>query len=89
MLLKKYLTAYDVIVFLFIFGAPNIAEYVPKNTFIDRRDFASDEELAKFLLEMTEEEFNTISEKYQRIFIICSILCFSYYIPGRDNCRCN
>ena len=43
-------------------GAPNITEYVPKKTFIDRRDFTSDEDLAKFLQEMTEEEF----KQYQK-----------------------
>jgi alpha(1,3/1,4) fucosyltransferase len=43
-------------------GAPNITEYVPKDTFIDRRNFTDDEELAKFLIKMTEVEF----KQYQK-----------------------
>lgn len=39
-------------------GAPNITDYVPKGAFIDRRNFINDEDLAEFLLEMTEKEFN-------------------------------
>ena len=38
-------------------GAPNIEKYVPKDCFIDRRDFANMEELYAFLKNMTEEEY--------------------------------
>lgn len=30
-------------------GASNICEYVPKSSFVDRRDFASDQEVYDFL----------------------------------------
>lgn len=39
-------------------GAPNIAQYVDPDTFIDRRQFKNDAELAKFLKQMTEKEYN-------------------------------
>lgn len=56
-------------------GAPNITDYVDADTFIDRRKFKDDEELAKFITEMTEEEYNKYlkagerfvqSEKYKK-----------------------
>ncbi len=40
-------------------GAPNIEKYVPKTCFIDRRDFASMEDLYAFMKAMTQEEYNT------------------------------
>ena len=43
-------------------GAPNIEEYVDADTFIDRRQFKNDEELAKFLVGMKEEEYNKYIE---------------------------
>lgn len=39
-------------------GAPNIEKYVPKTCFIDRRDFASMEDLYAFMKAMTKEEYN-------------------------------
>lgn len=39
-------------------GAPNIADYIPKECFIDFRDFPSVEELARYLSAMTEAEFD-------------------------------
>jgi hypothetical protein len=39
-------------------GAPNVEKYIPKNCFIDRRDFASDEELYYFLKNMDESQYN-------------------------------
>lgn len=39
-------------------GAPNIGEYVPKNVFIDRRQFDTEEDLAGFLLNLSKEQFN-------------------------------
>lgn len=38
-------------------GAPNVCEYVPADCFIDRRQFASDEELLLFLKKMSKEEW--------------------------------
>jgi len=39
-------------------GAPNITNYVDADTFIDRRKFQNNDELAKFITSMTEEEYN-------------------------------
>ncbi|MEK7069952.1 MAG: glycosyltransferase family 10 [Patescibacteria group bacterium] len=48
-------------------GAENIADYVDKNTFIDRRKFKSDKELFDFLNKIDENEYNkylSAIEKY-------------------------
>jgi alpha(1,3/1,4) fucosyltransferase len=39
-------------------GAPNVLEFVPKETFIDKRYFKSYEELYKYLKGMSEAEYN-------------------------------
>lgn len=39
-------------------GANNIAHYIPKSCFIDRRDFGSMQELYDYLRAMNEEEYN-------------------------------
>ncbi len=41
-------------------GAPNVEQYVPKNCFIDRRDFASNQEMYDYLKNMPEETYNNI-----------------------------
>ena len=38
-------------------GAPDIKNYIPKECFIDRRDFTSHDQLYKFIKNMTENEF--------------------------------
>ena len=38
-------------------GAPNVTEYIPKNTFIDKRNFNSYEELYKYLKNMSDREY--------------------------------
>lgn len=38
-------------------GADNITDYIPKECFIDKRDFSDYEELASFLENMTEEDY--------------------------------
>lgn len=50
------------------YGAPNITDYVPSNTFIDRRNFNSDIELLHFLNKINEEEYNQILQNI-RIFL--------------------
>ncbi|MBC7498174.1 hypothetical protein H7170_00860 [Candidatus Gracilibacteria bacterium] len=40
-------------------GASNITDYVPKNCFIDYRDFGDFQILEKFLSNLTEREYNT------------------------------
>ncbi|NGX47910.1 MAG: hypothetical protein K1000chlam3_01295 [Chlamydiae bacterium] len=44
-------------------GAPNIEEYIPKDCFIDWRDFFSLEELYAFLKNMTEGEYEGYLER--------------------------
>lgn len=39
------------------YGAPNIANYIPSNCFIDRRLFSNDAALYQFLKDMTEEQY--------------------------------
>lgn len=40
-------------------GAPNISDYVPADCFIDKRNFASPEELYNFLSTMTQERYDS------------------------------
>lgn len=47
-------------------GAPNIEKYVDTDTFIDRRKFKDDAELAEFITKMTEEEYNKYIKAGQR-----------------------
>jgi len=46
-------------------GASNITDYVPKECFIDKRDFSSYEELYAFLKGMTEEEYQNYLDAIQ------------------------
>lgn len=46
-------------------GAPNIADYVDAKAFIDRRRFKSDAELEKYLLSITEHEYEQFQEAMQ------------------------
>lgn len=50
-------------------GADNVTDYIPKECFIDKRDFKSYDDLYDYLINMTEEEYNqriTAIEKYLR-----------------------
>jgi hypothetical protein len=40
-------------------GAPNINDYLPADTFIDRRKFSSEDELASFLLSIDETKYES------------------------------
>lgn len=46
-------------------GASNVAEYVDKDAFIDRRLFKSNEELEEYLVHMTEKDYNRFQEAMQ------------------------
>jgi alpha(1,3/1,4) fucosyltransferase len=46
-------------------GAPNITEHIPKNCFIDRRDFSSHEELYAHLKNMEEREYLEIQKNIE------------------------
>ncbi len=43
-------------------GASNVAELIPKECFVDRRDFASEQELYEFMQGMNEETYNRYLE---------------------------
>ena len=58
-------------------GAENVTEYIPKNCFIDKRDFDSYEDLYNFILNITEKQYNKYikniekylkSDKYLNLF---------------------
>jgi len=51
------------------YGAPNIQKYIPKECFIDYRDFGSYERLYKYLKNMSEIEFKAYLEQ-ARSFIL-------------------
>jgi len=40
------------------YGAPNVTDYIPENTFIDFRKFKSYDELYGYIKNMTQEEYN-------------------------------
>jgi hypothetical protein len=46
------------------YGAPNVTDYIPEETFIDRRKF-SDEELYRFISMMPESQYNRYLEAAQ------------------------
>jgi len=62
-------------------GAENIIDYVPKNCFIDRRDFASNEELYWHLKLMSEEEYENYLQNIREFLRSDQALLFSkeYY----------
>lgn len=47
-------------------GASNIEEYIDPATFVDRRKFRSDAELARFLVNVTETEYNAYLQAADR-----------------------
>ena len=49
-------------------GAVNITDYVPKECFIDRRDFSSDDELYSFLKNMEEATYQNYMDAIQIYF---------------------
>ena len=47
-------------------GADNVTEYIPKECFVDKRDFNNYDELYNYLKNMTEEEYNQFVENVKR-----------------------
>lgn len=47
-------------------GASNISDYIPKSCFIDRRDFATDQQLYTYLKEMPEHIYNNYIREIQK-----------------------
>ena len=58
-------------------GAPNITDYVPRECFIDRREFASYDELYAFLKNMSEETYNTYMKNIETFLSSERALAFS------------
>ncbi len=38
-------------------GAPDVTDYIPADTFVDRREFASNEQMYRYLEDMSEQEY--------------------------------
>ncbi len=47
------------------FGAYNIEEFIPKNCFVDRRDFANNQALYNYLINMNKETYMTYMQNIQ------------------------
>lgn len=47
-------------------GAPNITDHIPKNCFIDRRDFATHDELFTFLLNFSKNDYDTYLDNIKK-----------------------
>lgn len=75
-------------------GADNVTDYIPKDCFIDRREFASDEELYQYLKTMKKDEYQDYINNIKRFLGSAQALVFSfdYYVdivleaiePGYD-----
>jgi len=61
-------------------GAPNIEEHIPKDLFIDRRDYKSNVELINYLRAIRESEYNEIIKK-----IKCYLISPDFYKWSPDN----
>jgi alpha(1,3/1,4) fucosyltransferase len=59
-------------------GASNIANYVPNNCFIDRRDFKNNHELYQFLKAMSENEYRNYIENIRRFLTSDQSKLFSH-----------
>jgi alpha(1,3/1,4) fucosyltransferase len=62
-------------------GAPNITDYVPADCFIDRRHFASNEELLAYLQAMTREEWEGYVRRGREFLLTdkAQLFTFSHY----------
>lgn len=58
-------------------GAHNIKDYIPQNCFIDKRDFASYDELYQFLKGMTQKEYQSYIDNIKRFMASPQALRFS------------
>lgn len=55
---EKIFDAFQAKVIPVYWGAKNITDYIPKECFVDKRDFNSYDELYSYLTNMSEEEYN-------------------------------
>lgn len=60
-------------------GAINIYDFVPEGTFIDRRKFSSNDELASFIINMNENEYNIYINKINEYL---NSELFSRFLPS-------
>ncbi len=58
-------------------GAPNITDYIPENTFIDKRNFKTYEELYSYIKNMPEKEYITYLENIKNFVMSDKIYPFS------------
>jgi len=54
---RRYLTRFSPGCVPIYWGAPNIKDYIPEDTFIDKREFPTWEGLYKYMKEMTDSEY--------------------------------
>ena len=58
-------------------GATDVEKYVPKNTFIDVRDFDSYDKIIDFIVDLTEEEINSYRKRIKEFVTSNQSYCFS------------
>ncbi|MCK5632135.1 hypothetical protein KAH94_00120 [bacterium] len=59
-------------------GANNITDYVPKNCFIDRRDFEDNDQLYQYLKTMNEQEYQEYTGNIKKYLASSQALLFSW-----------
>ncbi|MCK9265610.1 glycosyltransferase family 10 [bacterium] len=59
------------------FGAPNITDYIPANTFIDKRNFKNYEELYRYLKDMRDSEYIRYLDSIKNFVLSDKIYPFS------------
>ena len=62
-------------------GAPDIADYIPENCFIDFRKFKDFEDLSRFLKSMDEKTFDRYSENMKNFF--ASDMYYTHFSPEK------
>ena len=65
-------------------GAPNVTDYIPKNCFIDRRDFGSNAEVYDFIKSMSQGVYETYLKNIQ-IFLDSDqarLFARDHYVPA-------
>ena len=60
-------------------GAPNITEYIPANTFIDGRRFASYEEMHTYMIAIDEAQYNSYLANIQQFLDSEAFQKFTYH----------
>ncbi|MBT9150745.1 MAG: hypothetical protein DDT40_00924 [candidate division WS2 bacterium] len=58
-------------------GAPNVTDHIPADTFIDRRDFKTHEELYEHVKKMPDDEYEGYLDAIKRFILSDKIYPFS------------